>query len=114
MPAQSVPEGWCVYAYGVYVFKRGLSNASGPQEENLLRTVFISRTHKNNINNSIAKANYLTLYHDADESTNSLHTFENNISWNPNICNSYYGIIWITVVNSITVVTGARCLIRRV
>ena len=114
VPARSVPEGWCVFAYEVYVSIRSTVYRSVPQDLNTLRTVFLSRTHKNNINNSVAKADYLALYHDADDSTNSLQTFANNTSWNPNIGNSSYGIIWIATTNNYTVITGARCLIRRV
>ena len=87
---------------------------SGPQDLNTLRTAFISRKHKNNINNSLTKTDYLTLYHDATNSTNSLQKFANNTFWNPNTGESSYGIIWIAVVNNVTVITGGRCLIRRV
>jgi hypothetical protein len=113
IPARSVPTGWGVYAYQVYVSikDRGFS---GPQDLDTLRTAFISRKHKNNINNSSTKTDYLTLYHDATNSTNSLQTFANNTFWNPNIGGPSYGIIWIAVVNNVTVITGGRCLIRRV
>ena len=114
VPARSVPDGWCVFAYEVYVSSRPQVYRTEPQDVNNLRTVFLSRTHKNNINNSVAKADYLALYHDAVNSTNSLQTFVNNTSWNPNIGNSSYGIIWIATTNNYTVITGARCLIRRV
>ena len=99
-PARSIPEGWCVFAYKVYVSIRLTVYRSVPQGLNTLQTVFLSRTHKNNINNSVAKAEYLALYHDADDLINSLQTFANNTSWNPNIGNSSYGIIWIATTNN--------------
>ena len=113
IPARSVPSGWGVYAYQVYVSvkDRGFST---PQNLNTLRTSFISRKHMNDINNSSTKTDYLALYHDATNSTNSLQTFANNTYWDPNTGDSSYGIIWIAVVNNVTVITGGRCLIKRI
>ena len=102
-----------LYAYQVYVSVKDRGVAT-PQSLNTLRTAFISRKHKNDINNSSTKTDYLHLYHDATNSTNSLQTFANNTFWNPHTGDSTYGIIWIAVVNSVTVITGGRCLIKRI
>ena len=80
IPARSVPIGWGVYAYQVYVSVKD-RGFSAPQDLNTLRTAFISRKHKNNINNSSTKTDCLSLYHDATYSTNSLQTFANNTFW---------------------------------
>ena len=113
IPARSVPTGWGVYAYEVYVSVKDRGVLT-PQDLNSLRTAFISRKHKNNIKKISTKTDYLTLCHDATSSKNSLQTFANNTFWNPNTGDSSYGIIWIAVVNSVTVITGGRCLIRRI
>lgn len=92
IPARSVPIGWGVYAYQVYVSvkDRGVST---PQDLNTLSFVFISCTHKNNVNNSSIKTDYLTLYHDATNSTNAWQTFANINFWSPNTGDSSYDII---------------------
>jgi hypothetical protein len=106
-----------VYAYQVYVSvkDRGVSTS---QNLNTLRTAFISRKHKNDINNSSTKTDYLHLYHDATNSTNSLQTFANNTFWDPNIVgNPSYGIIWCAVdgaSGSDAVFVGGFCHIERV
>ena len=113
IPARSVFTGWGMYAYQVYVSikDRGFS---APQDLNTLKTAFISRKHKNDINNSSTNTDYLSLYHDESSSTNGLQTFANNTFGDPNIIgNPSYGIIWIAVMNNVTGSTGGRCLIRR-
>jgi hypothetical protein len=113
IPTRSVPTWWGVYAYQAYVSIKD-KGVSRPQNPNTLRTACIIRKHKSDIDNSSTKADYLSLYHDATSSTNSLQTFANNIFWNPNTGDSSHGIIWIAVLNNVTVITGGRCLIRRV
>lgn len=112
-PSRNVPYGWGIFAYEVYVSKKD-SGQTTPNNDNSIRTAFLSRTHKNNINNSSTKTDYMHLYHDETQSTNSLQTFANNAIWNSNAGNLSYGIIWCATVQNTTVITGARCLIKRV
>lgn len=77
IPSQNAPYGWGIFAYEVYVSKKD-SGQTTPNNDNPISTACLSRTHKNKINNSPTKTDYMNLYRDETQSTTSLQKFDNN------------------------------------